>query len=69
MVVHETNEFSGFGAEIAFQVQNAAFKYLDAPIERVCTSQVPMPYSRRLEQANVPTPERIVAAAKKSLYV
>ena len=69
VIVHETNEFSGFGAEIAFEVQNAVFKYLDAPIERVCTSQIPMPYSRKLEDANVPTPERIAAAAKKVLYI
>jgi pyruvate/2-oxoglutarate/acetoin dehydrogenase E1 component len=69
VIVHETNEFCGFGAEIAFEVQNSVFKYLDAPIERVCTAQVPMPYSRKLEQANVPTPERIAAAAKKTLYM
>lgn len=69
VIVHETNEFCGFGAEIAFEVQNAVFKYLDAPIERVCTSQIPMPYSRKLEDANVPTPQRIVDAAKKVLYI
>ena len=69
VIVHETNEFSGFGAEIAFEVQNAVFKYLDAPIERVCTAQIPMPYSRKLEDANVPSPERIAKAAKKALYI
>jgi acetoin:2,6-dichlorophenolindophenol oxidoreductase subunit beta len=69
VIVHETNEFCGFGAEIAFQVQNAVFKYLDAPIERVCTSQVPMPYSRKLENANVPSPERIAKLVKKTLYL
>jgi acetoin:2,6-dichlorophenolindophenol oxidoreductase subunit beta len=69
VIVHETNEFCGFGAEIAFEVQNKVFKHLDAAIERVCTAQVPMPYSRALEQANVPTPERIAAAAKKALYI
>ena len=69
VIVHETNEFSGFGGEIAFQVQNAVFKYLDAPVERVCTSQVPMPYARKLENANVPNPGRIVDAVKKVLYL
>lgn len=69
VIVHETNEFGSFGAEIAFKVQNAVFKYLDAPIERVCTAQVPMPYSRVLENANVPTPARIAQAAKKTLYL
>ena len=69
VIVHETNEFCGFGAEIAFKVQQSVFDYLDAPIERVCTAQVPMPYARKLENANVPTPERIAAAAKKVLYL
>ena len=69
VIVHETNEFCGFGAEIAFEVQNAVFKYLDAPIERVCTSQVPMPYARALENANVPDAARIADAAKKTLYI
>lgn len=69
VIVHETHEFCGFGAEIAFEVQNAVFRYLDAPIERVCTAQVPMPYARKLENANVPTPARIAAAAKKTLHL
>lgn len=69
VIVHETNEFSGFGAEIAFQVQNSVFNYLDAPIERVTTSQIPMPYARNLEEANVPSPKRIAAAVRKVMYV
>jgi pyruvate dehydrogenase E1 component beta subunit len=69
VIVHETNAFCGFGAEIAFEVQNAVFRYLDAPIERVCTAQVPMPYARKLENANVPTPQRIADAAKKALHL
>ena len=69
VIVHETNEFCGFGAEIAFEVQNAVFKYLDAPIERVTTAQIPMPYARNLENANVPDAARIAAKAKKTLYI
>jgi len=69
VIVHETNEFGSFGAEIAFKVQSKVFNYLDAPIERICTSQVPMPYSRVLEDANVPTPERIIEAVKKVMYI
>jgi pyruvate/2-oxoglutarate/acetoin dehydrogenase E1 component len=69
VIVHETNEFCGFGAEIAFEVQNSVFRYLDAAIERVATAQIPMPYARNLENANVPTPEKIAAAAKKTLYL
>ena len=69
VIVHETNEFCGFGAEIAFRIQSSAFRYLDAPIERVTTAQVPMPYARCLENANVPDVGRIVAAAKRTLYL
>lgn len=69
VIVHETNEFCGFGAEIAFRIQNGAFKYLDAPLERVTTAQIPMPYARCLETANVPDAARIVMAAKKTLYL
>ena len=68
VIVHETNEFCGFGAEIAFRIQNRAVKYLDAPVERVTTAQVPMPYARCLENANVPDAARIVKAANKTLY-
>jgi pyruvate/2-oxoglutarate/acetoin dehydrogenase E1 component len=68
VIVHEANEFCGFGAEIAFEVQEKAFRYLDAPIGRVCTEHVPMPYSRKLEQANVPDAGRIAAAVRAVLY-
>lgn len=68
VIVHEVNEFCGFGAEIAFEVQEKAFCYLDAPIARVCTAQVPMPYSRKLENANVPDANRIAAAVRGVLY-
>jgi pyruvate/2-oxoglutarate/acetoin dehydrogenase E1 component len=68
VIVHEVNEFCGFGAEIAFEVQEKAFPYLDAPIARVCTAHVPMPYSRRLENANVPDAKRIAAAVREVLY-
>ena len=68
IIVHEANEFCGFGAEIAFQVQNGVFKYLDAPIERVCTPHVPIPYARNLENEVVPSPDKIVRAVRRALY-
>lgn len=68
VIVHETNEFCGFGAELAFRIQGRAFKYLDAPVERVTTAQIPMPYARNLEKANVPDAARIVRAVMKTLY-
>ena len=44
-----------------------AFWDLDAPVGRVCTAEVPIPYPRHLEQAALPQPAAIVAAAKTTL--
>ena len=59
VVVHESHEYCGFGGEIGMQVQAKAFKYLDAPVKRVCTPNFPMPYNKKLEASLVPTPESI----------
>jgi pyruvate dehydrogenase E1 component beta subunit len=65
LVVEETWRTGGFGAEIAAQIQEHAFDYLDAPIARLAGEEVPMPYSRYLEQAAIPDPERVIRAAKR----
>ena len=67
VVAHEAVEHSGFGAEIAAQVQAAAFDYLDAPIERVGAPFAPIPFSPPLEDAYLPGPEDLVAAARRTL--
>ncbi len=59
----------GIGAEIAYQVQKLCLDYLDAPIERVTSKDVPMPYAKNLEDEVQPTPENVVKAARKSLYL
>ena len=41
-----------------------AFFDLDAPVDRVCSVEVPMPYAHQLEQAALPSADRIVAAAR-----
>jgi pyruvate dehydrogenase E1 component beta subunit len=64
VVVHEGWPYGGVGAEVADRVQRLAFDALDAPIVRVSTLDVPMPYSAKLEQACMPQPERIVTAVK-----
>ncbi len=68
VIAQEAVPFCSFGGEIAYELQNQAFRYLDAPIERISPAQVPMPYSRKLETLNVPTAERIAAAARKTLW-
>jgi pyruvate dehydrogenase E1 component beta subunit len=65
VVVHEGWPYGGVGAEIADRVQRLGFDYLDAPILRVTTLDVPMPYNAKLEQQCMPQPERVVAAVKR----
>ena len=69
VVVHEAHEMCGIGAEIAFIINEMAFKYLDAPVKRVTSRQGPVPYSRKLEQLTVPSEERIMEAVREVLYV
>ncbi|KAK9454314.1 thiamine diphosphate-binding protein [Dipodascopsis uninucleata] len=60
----------GLGSEIAGQImESEAFDYLDAPVERVTGAEVPTPYAIELESLAFPTPEIVVKAAKKSLYL
>jgi pyruvate dehydrogenase E1 component beta subunit len=63
VVAHEAVEHGGFGAEIATQVQSAAFDFLDAPVARVGAPFAPIPFSAPLEDAYLPGADEIVAAA------
>ena len=67
MIVHEAVRFGGFGAEVAAQLQELAFDYLDAPIARVGAPFSPVPFSPALEPHYVPNAQSIVAEAKKQL--
>ena len=69
MVVHEAVRFGGIGGEIAAQLQEEAFDYLDAPIARVGAPFSPVPFSPALEKHYVPNADRIVAEARKQLGV
>jgi pyruvate/2-oxoglutarate/acetoin dehydrogenase E1 component len=64
VIVEEGWRFCGLGAQIAESVYTAAFDYLDAPIVRVTGEDVPMPYSRPLEDAAIPDVVRVVAAIR-----
>jgi pyruvate dehydrogenase E1 component beta subunit len=52
----------GIGAEIAAMLQEEAFDYLDAPIKRIASAEVPLPYSKPLEQAALPGPKQLADA-------
>ena len=56
--------FAGIGAEIAMQVMEQAFDWLDAPITRVTGKDVPMPYAANLEALALPQIDDIVAVAR-----
>ncbi len=67
LVVHEAVRFAGIGAEIAAQIQEEAFDYLDAPVGRVGAPFAPVPFSPSLERAYVPDAQRIAAEVRRIL--
>ena len=67
VIVDEMWRTGSFAAEVTAQIVERAFDELDAPVARVCSVEVPIPYARHLEDAALPSPERIVAAAKQLL--
>ena len=62
VVVDEAWRTGSLAGEISAQIVENAFFDLDAPIARVCSAEVPMPYAKHLEQAALPQPDKIVAA-------
>lgn len=67
LIVDEGYERCGITSEIAFLVMNKVFDYLDAPIERVCNMNVPIPFSKPLEEFVIPNTERIIKKVKQIL--
>jgi 2-oxoisovalerate dehydrogenase E1 component len=67
LVAHEDKVHGGFGGEIASQIQEAVFPFLDAPIGRVGSTFTPVGFSRALERAILPSTETVLEAAKKVL--
>ena len=63
VIVEEGWPHGGVGANLAALIQEQAFDWLDAPVQRVTGADVPMPYSKPLEQAAFPHPEHVVHAA------
>lgn len=60
---------AGFGAEVAYQIQRHCMDALDAPIERVTSDDVPMPYAKNLEDEVQPQVKDVVAAVRRALYL
>lgn len=64
VIVDEGWRSGSLAAEISARIMEQAFFDLDAPVARVCSEEVPIPYPKHLEDAAVPQPEKIVAAVK-----
>ncbi|HBB88964.1 MAG TPA: pyruvate dehydrogenase complex E1 component subunit beta [Blastocatellia bacterium] len=69
VIAEESHPFCGVAAEIASEIMERAFDYLDAPVKRVSGVDVPMPYAKNLEDAAIPKVEQIVAAVKEVAYI
>jgi pyruvate dehydrogenase E1 component beta subunit len=64
VVVDEGWRTGGLSAEVSALITEGAFYELDAPVGRVCSVEVPMPYAKHMEDAALPSVERVVAAAR-----
>ncbi|MEO8430099.1 MAG: thiamine pyrophosphate-dependent enzyme [Acidobacteriota bacterium] len=67
LVAHEDKVHAGFGGEIASQIQEAVFPYLDAPVGRVGSTFTPVGFNRILERAVLPNAEKVTEAARRVL--
>jgi pyruvate dehydrogenase E1 component beta subunit len=66
VVVDEGWRSGSISAEIAARISEHAFFDLDAPVLRVCSEEVPVPYAKHMELAALPSVERVVAAAREA---
>jgi pyruvate/2-oxoglutarate/acetoin dehydrogenase E1 component len=64
VTVEEQAQLGGWGGEVVAQVVHEAFDYLDAPPERICLPEYPVPYSPPLEDGVIPSAERIAATVR-----
>jgi pyruvate dehydrogenase E1 component beta subunit len=68
VIVEEAWPLGSIATEVTFKVQKDAFDYLDAPILRVTSADVPLPYAPTLIDAALPNPTKIIAAVKQVMY-
>ena len=68
VILEEAWPFASVSSEITYQVQEKAFDYLDAPIQRITTADTPAPFSPVLLEEWLPNANDVVNAVKKVLY-
>ncbi len=64
LIIDEGWRSGSISAEISARIMEGAFYELDAPVARVCSAEVPMPYAKHLEDAALPQPPAIIEAAR-----
>lgn len=67
VVVDEGWRSGSLAAEVSARIMEGAFYELDAPVHRVCTVEVPIPYAKHLEDAALPTAAEVVAAVRQAM--
>jgi pyruvate dehydrogenase E1 component beta subunit len=67
VIVDEGWRTCSLAAEVSARIMEGGFYDLDAPVARVCSEEVPMPYARHLEEAALPQPQKVVEAVKEMM--
>src|SRR5882672_11099131 len=69
VVAEESHPFASVGAEISAEISERAFDHLDAPVKRVSSVDVPMPYAKNLERLAIPDVAEVIAAVRAVSYL
>ena len=68
VILEEAWPLASISSELAFHIQKNTFDYLDAPVLRVTSADVPLPYAPTLIEASLPNPQRVIQAVRQVLY-
>ena len=68
LIVDEGWRSGSLSAEISARIMGQAFYQLDAPVERICSAEVPMPYAKHMEEAALPQVATIVETARRMVH-
>lgn len=69
VIVEEAWPLASISSEVAYKVQKEVFDYLDAPVARITSADVPLPYAPNLIAEALPSVEKIIKAVKETLYI
>ncbi len=68
LIVDEGWRSGSLSAEISARIMEQVFYHLDAPVERICSAEVPMPYAKHMEEAALPQVTSIVETARRMIH-